>query len=171
MTPGGAAVPVANPFQALTRFALLTAALTWFTQIYPPLMRRRALALELKGLADVGYAEAIGAIEPAIATRVLDTLAQQVGTVGIDFAQHTEGFYFQECNPDLSLARLLPYALRLRDAAVARDVVAVRLSAQQLSVALEQLGEEIEQDFMSTGEDPGEVFAACAAEHGQQLRD
>lgn len=41
-------IRVAAPFEALTGFALLTAALTWFTQIYPPLMRRRALALELK---------------------------------------------------------------------------------------------------------------------------
>src|SRR5690606_25494602 len=46
-----------SPLEALTGFALLTAGLTWFSQIYPPLSRRRALALELKGLADTGYAD------------------------------------------------------------------------------------------------------------------
>ena len=35
--------------QGLTGFALLTASLTWFIQIYPPLSRRRALAMSLNG--------------------------------------------------------------------------------------------------------------------------
>ena len=159
-----------SPFEALTGFALLTAALTWFTQIYPPLSRRRALALELKGLADAGYAEAIGELNAATVSRILDTLEGNVGKVSVDFTQHTEGFYFQESNPDLSLARQLPYALRLADAATARPEAAVRLSAQRLSAALEQLGSEIKDDFVGTGEHPGEVFAAYAAEHGQNTR-
>ena len=163
-------IRVASPFEALTGFALLTAALTWFTQIYPPLMRRRALAQELKGLADADYAETVGPIEPAIASRVLDSLQADLTKISVDFTQHTEGFYFQESNPDLSLARQLPYALRLRDAAMARSEPAVRLSAQRLSSALEQLGSEIKDDFVGTGEHPGEVFAAYAAEHGQSTR-
>ena len=90
--------------------------------------------------------------------------------MSVDFTQHTEGFYFQESNPDLSLARQLPYALRLADAATARPEAAVRLSAQRLSAALEQLGSEIKEDFVGTGENPGEVFAAYAGEHGQSTR-
>ena len=163
-------IRIASPFQALTGFALLTAALTWFTQIYPPLSRRRALALELKALADVDYAEALHQVDAAVLTRVLDTVASEVGKVRIDFTQHIEGFYFQEHNQDLSLAYQLPYALELRDAAMARDEVAVRLSARQLTVALEQLGTEISQDFVRTGDDPAEVFAAYADEHGQHPR-
>ncbi|MEB2529283.1 transporter [Kocuria rosea] len=163
-------IRVASPLEALTGFALLTAALTWFTQIYPPLMRRRALALDLKGLADADYAETIGEVEPAIASRVLDSLQADLTKISVDFTQHTEGFYFQESNPDLSLARQLPYALRLRDAAMARSEPAVRSSAQRLSSALDQLGSEIKDDFVGTGEHPGEVFAAYAAEHGQNTR-
>lgn len=49
-------IRAASPMEALTGFALLTAALAWFMQIYPPLSRRRTLALKLKGLAEVGYA-------------------------------------------------------------------------------------------------------------------
>ena len=163
-------IRVAAPFEALTGFALLTAALTWFTQIYPPLMRRRALALELKGLADADYAETIEEVEPVIASRVLDSLQADLTKISVDFTQHTEGFYFQESDPDLSLARQLPYALRLRDAAMARSEPAVRSSAQRLSSALDQLGSEIKDDFVGTGEHPGEVFAAYAAEHGQSTR-
>lgn len=163
-------IRVASPFEALTGFALLTSALTWFMQLYPPLLRRRALALELKGLADVGYAEASQNVEPAVFTRVLDALGSAVEKVRVDFTQHTEGFYFRESDPDLSLARQLPYVLRLRDAAMTRKEEAVRLSAQRLSSALEQLGTELKEDFLGTGEHPGEVFAAYAAEHGQDPR-
>lgn len=97
-------IRLASPAEALTGFALLAAALTWFTQLYPPLSRRRTLALQLKGLTETGYAEAITAVDGVAASRVLDTLAAWIGKVRVDFTQHTEAFYFQEQDPDLSLA-------------------------------------------------------------------
>ncbi len=106
-------IRMATPLEALTGFALLTAALTWFTQIYPPLSRRRALALELKSLADVDYAGGLPEEDPVTAARVLDGLAAEVAKARIDFTQHGETYYFQEEDPDLSLARHLPYALAL----------------------------------------------------------
>ena len=109
-------------------------------------------------------------MDAASASRVLDPLEEGVGKVSVDFTQHTEGFYFQESNPDLSLARQLPYALRLVDAAMARPEAAVWLSAQRLSSALEQLESEVKEDFVGTGENPGEVFTAYAGEHGQSTR-
>ncbi|MFJ6303065.1 potassium channel family protein [Pseudarthrobacter oxydans] len=163
-------VRLASPFEALTGFALLTAALTWFTQIYPPLSRRRALALEIKGLADVGYAGHLGAVDPATASRVLDGLAANVGKIRIDFTQYPEVFYFQEEDPDLSLARQLPYLLKLRDDAIGHKELDVRLSGEQLSLALEQLTNKLKNDFLGSGEDPGQVIAAYAAAHRQTPR-
>lgn len=163
-------IRLASPFEALTGFALLTAALTWFTQIYPPLSRRRALALELKGLADADYAVAIGGMEPAVVSRVLDGLAGQMMQVRIDFTQYTETYYFQEEDPDLSLARQLSYALALRDAATASPATEVRFSAQRLSGSLHQLGAKLAEDFVGTGKNLEEVFAAYAVEHGQNTR-
>jgi hypothetical protein len=86
-------IRTASPLQALTGFALLTAALTWFNQIYPPLSRRRALALELKVLAASDWAQTMHDGDPAVLTRVLDALAAEVIKVRIDFAQHSEGYY------------------------------------------------------------------------------
>jgi hypothetical protein len=163
-------IRLASPLEALTGFALLTAALTWFTQIYPPLSRRRALAVELKGLADTGYAETSTEAEPAVLTRVLDALAAEVIKVRIDFAQHSEGFYFQERNPDLSLARQLSYALQLRDAALASPEAVVRSSGERLSTAIDQLCSELDGNFLHTGRGPAEVTAAYAADHGQTPR-
>lgn len=159
-----------SPLEALTGFALLTAALTWFTQIYPPLSRRRALALKLKGLADVGYASAISETDATTVSRVLDTLAAEVVKVRLDFTQHAEAFYFQEQSPDLSLSRQLPYALRLRDAALERQEAAVQLSARQLSLALDQLGSGLREGFLHTGENLEEIIDAYATDHGQNPR-
>lgn len=152
--------------EALTGFALLTAALTWFTQITPPLSRRRALALELRALADIRYAETLDEAGPAVASRVLDTLAAEVDKVRIDFAQHSEGYYFQERNPNLSLARQLSSALRLQDAALASTDVVVRRSGQRLSMAIEQLSSELDKTFLHTGGGPAQVFAAYTSDHG-----
>ncbi|MDF9278383.1 hypothetical protein P4U43_11340 [Arthrobacter sp. EH-1B-1] len=88
----------------------------------------------------------------------------------LDFTQHAEGFYFQEQNPDVSLSRQLPYALRLRDAALDRQETAVRLSARQLSLALDQLGSELKESFLHTGENLEEIIDAYATDHGQKPR-
>lgn len=163
-------IRTASPLQALTGFALLTAALTWFTQIYPPLSRRRALALELKGLADSAWADSMDDADPAVLTRVLDTLAAEVVTVRIDFAQHTEGFSFQERDPDLALARQLPYALRLRDGALASSEAVVRRSGRQLALAIDQLTSELDDNFLLAGGDAREVFVAYADDHHHEPR-
>ncbi len=161
-------IRVVSPLEALTGFALLTAGLTWFSQIYPPLSRRRALALELKGLADTSYADNLRQTEPTVLTRVLDALVVDVGKVRIDFAQHSEGFYFQERDPDLSLARQVSYLLRLRDEAVEVPDAAVRRSGQRLAVAIEQLSGVLDANFVGTGQGPAQVFAAYATEHGHE---
>lgn len=100
----------AAPLEALTGFALPTAALNWFTQIYPPLSRRRSLALELKSLADPDHAVRLPELDPVVVSRVLDTLAAEIAKARIDFSQHTETYYVREEGPDLSLARQLSSA-------------------------------------------------------------
>ena len=159
-------IRLAAPLEALTGFALITAALTWFTQVYPPLLRRRALALELKGLADIDYAESISKLESKTVCRVLDALTNDLSKVHVDFAQHTEGFYFLEPNPDLSLPHQLPYALQLRDAALKAERPDMHFSAQRLSTALEQLGSTLDGSFLHTGAPVKGIVAAYAADHG-----
>lgn len=154
------------PLEALTGFALITAALTWFTQVYPPLLRRRALALKLKGLADVDYLESIGELEVGVVCRVLDALTSELGKVQVDFAQHTEGFYFLEPDPDLSLPHQLPYALQVRDATLESERPGVRFSAQRLATALEQLGSKLDDGFLHTGGSVEGIISAYASEHG-----
>lgn len=158
------------PLEALSGFALLTAALTWFTQVYPPLSRRRSLALELKGLADTAYADELRLLDPVTGSRVLETLASEIGKARVDFTQHTESYYFQEEDPDMSLARQLPYALVLRDTGAASDVPDLRAGAALLSKSLEQLAAKLREDFVTADADPESVFRAYAADHGRYPR-
>lgn len=163
-------VRMAAPLEALAGFGLLTTALSWFTQVYPPLSRRRTLALDLKGLAGTGYAEELIRLDPVAGAAVLHTLASQIGKARIDLTQHTESYYFQEEDPDLSLARQLPYALVLRDAAAASPAPELRTAANMLSQALEQLGTKLRTDFVDADENLHEVFAAYATDHGRRPR-
>lgn len=159
-----------TPLEALTGFALLTSALTWFTQIYPALTRRRALALRLHGFAEAKGVERVAALEPETLSRMLDTVANDVAIVRVDFLQHSEGFYFMEKDPQLSLARQLPIALQLRDAAMEREEAAVLLGARQLTVALDELAATLRAKFLRRGDGAAEVFEAFAVDHGRAAR-
>ncbi|WP_309080182.1 ion channel [Zhihengliuella sp.] len=153
---------VVAPLEALSGFAVLTAALTWFTQIYPPLSRRRSLAVKLSGLDRTGAAETIPRLEADGLARLLEGLADEIGRVRVDFAQHPEAFYFQEASSDLSLAGVLPCALGIRDAASPRPEPSVQLAARQLDFTLEQLAEILRREFFQSAETTEEVFAAYA---------
>lgn len=165
--PTDAWIRMAAPLEALTGFALVTAALTWFTQVYPPLVRRRSLALKLKGLAQSRYAEKIAILDAAAAAATLSGLSADIAGVQVDFIQNTEGFYFREEDPGLSLARQLEYALHLRDTALAAPDPGVQAGGQQLSFALDELAAALKNNIFNDVTGTKEVFAAYASEHGQ----
>ncbi|CAM3897145.1 two pore domain potassium channel family protein [Micrococcus flavus] len=163
-------IRLAFPLEALTGFALLTAALTWFTQIYPPLSRRRALATGLYGLASARWHEGLDARNPAAVSRVLDDVTEQVLHVGVDFTQHSETYNFRESDPSLALAAQLPYALVLRDAARRAASPDVRMSGERLAGALERLREALVSGFTVDGDSVEEAVASYAADHGRAPR-
>lgn len=163
-------IRLAFPLEALTGFALLTAALTWFTQIYPPLSRRRALATGLHGLASARWHEGLDARDPAAVSRVLDDVTEQVLHVGVDFTQHSETYNFRESDPSLALAAQLPYALELRDAARRAASPDVRVSGERLAGALERLREALVSGFTVDGDSVEEAVASYAADHGRAPR-
>lgn len=157
----------APPLEALTGFALLTAALTWFQQIEGPLKRRRTLALELHTLAASGAADGLATWDADAAHRTLQGLAVRLLEVRIDYVQHSEQFYFRDSDTELSLAVQLEHAVALRDAAQVSDEASVRAGGEQLRVALEDFAGVLVQQFVDAD---GEVDAALQAyrrEHRQ----
>ncbi|WP_308161374.1 potassium channel family protein [Dietzia psychralcaliphila] len=160
------------PLEALVGFAVLTAALTWFMQIYPPLTRRRALALRLHGLAAAGVAEAVPTLPADMLTRVLGELASEIDVVCVDLSQHSETYYFQEENPRQSLSRQIHYALELRDAAAAKAEVETGVGTAMLSASLDNVAESL-RGFVRVADDADlqQVFRAYAADHARSARD
>lgn len=157
---------LATTIEALTGFALLTSAMTWFVQVYPPLMRRRSLGLRLAMLGEADLAGSMSRLDARYAATVLDSVAAMIATVRVDLTQHSETYYFQEQSPRLSLARQLPIALALHDAAAVSEAPELRMSARSMGVALDELADVL-RSKVSGAADGGrdEVFRAYAAEH------
>lgn len=157
----------APPLEALAGFALLTAALTWFSQIEGPLVRRRALAMELRTLAETDAAGHLVDWHPSAAHATLSGLARSILEVRTDFAHHTEQFYFQETEPTMALSLQLDQALALRDAALAAQDVSVRDGGQQLRVALEKFAHLLASEFVDTDGAVASTLDAYRTEHSR----
>lgn len=155
----------APALEAVAGFALLTAALAWFAQVWPPLARRRSLAAELRALGTVQVAGHLANWDPVVASLTLRALARQLLEVRSDFNQHSEQFYFQEADPDTSLANQLGHAVALRDAALASSNLTVRDSGEHLRLALEDLTATLAQQFLSLEGGVDETIDAYRREH------
>jgi voltage-gated potassium channel Kch len=156
-----------SPIQALTGFALLTAALSWFGQIYPALGRRRALAIRIHLLAGNDYASRLDAVGPAAGSRVLEEVASGITQARIDITQNTETYYFRETDARTSLAASLGYAVQLSATAQRSPVAEIRLNGRLLQSALDDFAEYLREQFSLGGGSTAEILAAFAADHGR----
>ncbi|WP_026533225.1 potassium channel family protein [Arthrobacter sp. H41] len=164
-------IRLALPFEALTGFGLLTAAVSWFMQIYPALARRRALAIRLSILDESEFAKQLPELETATSTRALDSLASDIVQIRVDFTQTAESYYFRESTARTSLAASLSYAVDMSRAALASDRHDVVLAGSVLEGSLEDLASFLRLEFLSAEEGVDETFAAYAASHRYPYRD
>lgn len=171
----GDAIPVtpwlrlATALEALIGFALITSAMTWFMQIYPPLTRRRSLGLRLATLGDSELPAAMPELDAAYVATVVDELSTQIAAVQIVLNQHAESWFFREDAPRHSLARQLPVAVALRDAALAAPAPELRCSGRALGSALDLLAAALRVPLRSDG-GTDEVFRAYADAHDRGRR-
>lgn len=163
IAPTDAWLRVAAPLEALIGFALLTAAVSWISQIYPALTRRRLLATRLSSLRSTGLPPPPGTTATAV---LLQQLAEDVNHVRIDLTQHAETYYFHDGEPDTALAAMADYAADLAVQGQHSREAAVRMSAAMLGKALENLAATLGTYFLRTDGTPRQTFAAYAADHG-----
>lgn len=159
-----------SPFEALTGFALLTAAVSWFMQIYPALARRRALAVRLSLLQHAGYIDRLEELNESAVSNTLESLVADVVQVRVDLTQTSESYYFWESNKELSLPVSLPYAVDLAAAARASNRPAVQMGGELLRDALESLAEFLREEFLRKEETLEDVFRHYAADHRHAYR-
>lgn len=170
VVPTGPWLRFVAPVEALIGFALLTAALSWFSQIYPALAQRRALASRLGALRSVDYARRVADLDPASASRTLDRVADDITDAHVTLTQNAETYYFREVREDAALAVSLPYALEIADNAQTSVHPDIRLSGAMLAAAVENFARLLQEQFHSSGETAREAFSTYASDHGHAPR-
>lgn len=160
-----------SPIEALTGFALLTAAVSWFMQIYPALARRRALAVRLSLLRAARYAESLDALDASAVATTLEGLANDVVLIRIDLTQTSESYYFWESNKTLSLPASLSYACDLAGEARSSGRSSVHTAGILLGDSLDALAAFLRDEFHVDGGSTEEIFSSYARDHRYSYRE
>lgn len=158
-------IRVLSPVEALTGFALLTAAVSWFMQIYPALARRRALAIHLAVLKDSHYLQQLGQFSPETVGRTLEGLTTDVIQVRVDLTQTGESYYFRESTPETSLAAMISYAVTLSEEAQTLNDAGSRTAGVALQNALRDLSNLMGGTFNLKGSTAQDKFWSYASDH------
>ncbi|WP_353829259.1 potassium channel family protein [Agromyces sp. SYSU T0242] len=156
------------PLQGLIGFALLTAAVAWFLQLYPELGRRRTLALRIALIRRADTAGHLLSMESATSSGLLDSLTAGLAQSRVDVWQNSESFYFTEAEATPSLAAQLPYALELAKLARRSSDRTVRNSGQMLEEAIDDFADVLRDRFMRGVRGTDAVLAEYARQHRQR---
>lgn len=162
------------PVQAMLGFATFTAAVTWVLQVYPALVRRRALALLLDGLWQTDTADLIRERDSVYAATVMYTLAQRVSEAAVDLEQYHETYFFRDAGPRSSLPRIAAYLMDLVEAGRSSAAPEVRSAAETLLVMTQRLADVLQPIVGSfEGEEDGTervLEAYCDDHHFEACR-
>lgn len=168
--PTDPVIRLLSPLEALTGFALLSAAVSWFLQLYPALARRRALAIELTSLHSSGLSALQPTVSPGYAASVVSSVARAFAEVTADLVQNTEIFYFTEKDERLSASRATGYAMELRDTASQSDDPDLHAAGVFLGHVLDELARVLTVQYSHVrGESTDDVLRAVAGSHGHDL--
>jgi Ion channel len=160
---------IAVPVQALIGFALITAAVSWVLQVYPALIRRRALAVRLSLLRRVDTAALVADPRSTLAALLLEDLAAGVAQLRVDLTQYAETYYFRDGDADASVAAMLGVLLDLSGTACRSPGADARYAGELLAVALGDYLHVVDEQFLRTGGSVPEIASAYARDHGQEL--
>ncbi len=158
---------VVAPLQALTGFALLTAAVAWFIELYPALGRRRALALRLALMDRADVAQHLPEMDPQTASAMLDSIGVDVVEARVDLSQNAESYYVTEDDPATSLAAQLPYGLRLARIARRSPDRTVRNSGHMLEAGIDDFARVLRDRFIPADDDTDATLQEYARQHRQ----
>jgi hypothetical protein len=158
---------IAVPVQALIGFALLTASVTWVLQIYPALVRRRALAVRLAVLRAVTPEELLHDPDSTLAAPLLDNLSSELIRARVDLTQYAETFYFRDGDEDSSLPTMIGVAMSLAEVGRSAPRRDVRVAAAFLHRAVDEFARVLDDQYLHSGAGTGEVLTAYARAHGR----
>ncbi len=157
------------PTEALLGFLLLTVGISWILQLYPALIRRRALARRITTMSRHRAADVVERGEVSVAVAHLESVRGDLATVEMDLMQYGESYYFREVSPDLSLAAALPHVMELVAAGGRSASADVQNAALMLGDGLAELLTLLRRQFFSDAGDADATLAAFAEDHQHPL--
>ena len=159
---------VVTPLEALLGFGLLSASISYLLLIYPALARRRSLAYEVSLLGEAGRKAALSLeqLGPAVGERLYADLTSRVVAVERDLVNLPVTYYFAESDERFSLAAVAPSMLELARHGSRIEDEQVRLRAQLLADALDDLAQTTAKLFPQTrGDSSDAIIEAYARDH------
>lgn len=164
----GDVVPVSGwlrvvvPVQGLIGFGLLTASVTWVLQVYPSLVRRRALAVRLAVLRSVSPEELLHDPQSSVAAGLLESLATGLAQARVDLTLYPETFYFRDGDEEAALPAMIGIAARMAATGATAPRTDVRLGARLLDTAIDDFARVLDETFLHVQGSTAEVLAAYA---------
>ena len=155
-----------TPLEAVAGFGLLTATITWFTQVHNPVARSRALALRLTLLKRANYARDLDRSEPIAVSSALQQLSADVIQVRVDLTQIPDSYFFRDADPSTSLAHSIGYSSEISGAARVSPSATVRQAGELLQDTLDDLAGCLQRRFLRGGGSTEDVFRRYAIDHG-----
>lgn len=160
---------VLAPIEAMLGFGLVTAGITWVLSIYPAIIRRRTLGLQIMVLHDVesqGDKDVVRA-DPETTDQVLRDLATQLLNVRSDLVQFYVTYYFHTDDESSSLASGLSYLTSLAERGIEPDLPRrVQLAATILKRSLDDFAAVLGPRFLDfSPNSTEEVIKAYAHDH------
>jgi len=168
VTPEKDWLRVVTPLEALLGFGLLSASISYLLLIYPALARRRSLAYEVFLLGEAVQKTDLSPeqLGPGAAERQYADLASRVVAVERDLVNLPVTYYFADQDERFSLAAVAPYMLELARHGSRVEDPQVRLRAQVLADALDDLAQTTAKLFPQTrGDSSDAIFTAYARDH------
>lgn len=156
---------IAVPVQALIGFGLLTASVTWVLQIYPALIRRRALAVRLAQLRSIPFDDLLLDPQTGSAAVLLDGLAGELAQARVDLTQYSETYYFRDGTEEAALPAMVRVAADLASAGRRAPRTDVRLAAVRLGRAVDDFAQVLDDQFLHTGAGADDVLLAHGRDH------
>ncbi|HEX2896269.1 MAG TPA: potassium channel family protein [Marmoricola sp.] len=160
---------IVAPLEALVGFVLLTAGISWVLQLYPALIRRRALARRLTTMARCGATEVVERGEASIAVQYLEGVRSELARTEMDLVQYAESYFFREARSDVSLAATLSYVVDLVAAGERSSASEVRNAAVMLASAMDEFLILLRREYLGELDGQAETLAAFARDHQQPL--
>lgn len=167
IVPSTAWLRLMVPVQALTGFAVLTAAVTWMMQLYPALGRRRALAGRLSALRRAEVTVQLRRLHPASASALLGGVSVELSRIAVDIRHYPETAYFLDADDGSSLPATVGTAGSLVAAGAEAVDLDTRLGARVLGDVLDGFAGTLRSNLGLQGETTDDVLASYSRSHGR----